>query len=121
VGDEILVFDKTNETAHALNGPAAFVWQNANGDKTVDEIANEMTHAFGAQADEQVVWYALEQLNKRKLLEGQETMSALWQGLTRRQFLKRTVAGAVLLAVVTSILVPTPAHAQSGSCFAPSC
>lgn len=114
VGSEILVFDRMNETAHALNGPAAFVWQNADGTKSVEEIASEMTLAFDAKADAQVVWYALEQLRKRELLETPVSAPAEWQGMTRRQFLKRAAAGAVLLAVVTSIVAPTPAHAQSG-------
>ena len=42
VGSEILVFDIANDTAHALNRPAAFVWQHADGTRTVDEIAREM-------------------------------------------------------------------------------
>lgn len=117
IGDELLLFDCVSETAHTLNGPAAFVWQHADGTRTADEIAREMTHEFGTQADAQVVWYALDQLNRRQLLETQESASLDWQGMTRRQFLKRVTAGAVLLAVVTSIVAPTPAHAQSGVCI----
>jgi hypothetical protein len=114
VGSEVLVFDSTNEMAHALNGPAAFVWQNADGTKSVDELARLMTREFGVTADAQVVWYALEQLQKRELLETAVSAPVEWRGMTRRQFLKRATAGAVLLAVVTSIVAPTPAHAQSG-------
>lgn len=113
VGSEVLIFDTTDDTAHALNGPAAFVWQHADGTCTVDDIAREMTREFGAPADAQVVWYALEQLQKKQLLEAQLTAPVAWQGLTRRQFLKRATAGAVLLAVVTSIVAPSPIHAQS--------
>ncbi len=114
VGAELLVYDRTSDQAHVLNGPAAFVWQHADGTRTVDEIARNMTHAFGANADAQVVWYALDQLQKKQLLETQAPVPAQWQGLTRRQFLKRATAGAVLLAVITSIVAPTVAHAQSG-------
>lgn len=114
MGGEVLLFDTSNDTAHALNGPAAFVWQNADGTRTVDELAQLMTREFGTTADAQVVWYALEQLKKRELLENHVSAPVEWQGMTRRQFLKRATAGAVLLAVVTSIVAPTPAHAQSG-------
>lgn len=112
IGNEVLVYDAAKETAHALNAPAAFVWQHADGTRTVDEIASEMTREFGAPADTQVVWYALEQLKRRQLLETQGSVPL--QGMTRRQFLKRATAGAVLLAVVATIVAPTPAHAQSG-------
>lgn len=114
IGGEVLVFDTANETAHALNGPAAFVWQAADGTRTVDEIARAMSRQFGATADAQVVWYALEQLSKKNLLQDPMRVPVAMQGLTRRQLLKRAVAGALLLAVVTSIAAPTPAHAQSG-------
>ncbi len=113
-GEELLVFDTANDEAHVLNRPAAFVWQHADGTRTVAEIAQDMTREFGAPADTQVVWYALAQLHKKHLLETDARAPLTAQTLTRRQFLQRAAAGAVLLAVVTSIVAPTPAHAQSG-------
>jgi hypothetical protein len=117
VGAELLVFDGVSENAHALNGPAAFVWQHADGTRTADEIAREMTREFGMQVDAQVVWYALDELKRRQLLETQGSVPPEWQGMNRRQFLKRVTAGAVLLAVVTSIVTPSPASAQSTLCI----
>ena len=111
---ETLVFDTRDDTAHVLNSPAAFVWGLSDGTKSVDEIATAMTAKFGTQADAQVVLYALDQLNKRNLMDGYTRPSAIWHGMTRRQFLARATAGAVLLAVVTSLATPSPAHAQSG-------
>lgn len=117
LGAEIIVFDPATESAHALNGPAAFVWQHADGTRTVDEIACDMTRKFGAPADAQVVRYALDQLSKRHLMDETGVPAAPWQGMTRRQLLKRAVAGAIVLAVVTTIVVPSPAHAQSAACI----
>jgi hypothetical protein len=114
IGGEVLVFDRVTDVAHALNGPAAFVWQQADGTRTVDDIARAMSGEFGAPADAQTVWYALEQLQKRDLLETPVNAPAPLRGLSRRQFLARATGGAVLLAVVSSILAPTPAHAQTG-------
>jgi hypothetical protein len=127
VGGEVLLFDPRDDTAHALNKAAAFVWQHADGTRTVDDIARAMSDEFSAPADAQTVWYALEQLQKRDLLETSVNVPAPLRGLTRRQFLARATGGAVLLAVVSSILAPTPAHAQSGcmsigqSCAASAC
>lgn len=113
VDDELLLFDTVNETAHALNGPAAFVWSQADGTRTIEQLASAMTRRFGTPADPQVVWYALGQLQRRELLEAPEVLPVQMRGMTRRQFLTRAAAGATLLAVVTSILTPSPAHAQS--------
>lgn len=113
---ELLLYDRTRDQVHVLNAAAAFVWRASDGTRSVDDMAQAMTREFGTPADAQVVWYALEQLNKRRLLETALEAPAPLQGLSRRQFLKRATAAAILLAVVTSITAPTPAHAQSGSC-----
>jgi hypothetical protein len=114
VGSEVLLFDPRDDTAHALNKAAAFVWQRADGTRTVEDMAREMTREFGAPADAETVWYALEQLDKRGLMETRLDVPAPWRGMTRRQFLTRAAGGAVLLAVISSIVAPTPAHAQTG-------
>lgn len=114
VADEVLVFDSQRDEAHVLNRPAAFVWQNADGTRTLAEIAQAMTVEFGTPADVQTVRYALEQLDKKHLLDGETRSPFTTPPLSRRQFLGRAAAGAALLAVVTSIVAPSPAHAQSG-------
>jgi len=117
VGDEALVFDSQRDEAHVLNRPAAFVWQSADGTRTIEQIAQAMTIEFGAPADVRTVQYALEQLDKKHLLEKDARPLFTATPMSRRQFLGRAAAGAALLAVVTSIVAPSPAHAQSG-CFA---
>lgn len=112
---ELLLYDRALNQAHALNAAAAFVWRASDGTRSVDEIAQAMTREFGISADAQVVWYALEQLNKRRLLETTLETPLPLRGLSRRQFLKRATAAAILLAAIASITAPTPAHAQ-GSC-----
>ncbi len=110
---ELLVYDSAREVAHALNKVAAFVWQQSDGTRTVEEIAQAMTREFGTNADALAVWYALEQLDKKHLLAEPPRPPLTMQGLTRRQFLKRSAAAAGLIAVVATIIAPTPAHAQS--------
>jgi hypothetical protein len=114
IGNEVLVFDLQRDEAHVLNRPAAFVWQNADGTRTIGEIAQAMTVEFGLPADVATVRYALEQLDRKQLLEASARLLFATPPMSRRQFLKRAAAGAALLAVVTSIVAPTPAHAQSG-------
>lgn len=114
IEDEVLLFDAQHDAAHVLNRPAAFVWQSADGVHTIGEIAQAMTVEFGMPADVQTVRYALEQLDKKQLLDNTERPRFTTRPMSRRQFLGRAAAGVALLAVVTSIVTPTPAHAQSG-------
>ncbi|GIL15144.1 MAG: hypothetical protein BroJett039_03170 [Chloroflexota bacterium] len=112
---ELLLYDHALNQAHVLNAAAAFVWRASDGNRSVDDIAQAMTREFGMPADAQVVWYALEQLNKKRLLETTLETPLPLQGLSRRQFLKRATAAAILLAAIASIAAPSSAHAQ-GSC-----
>ncbi len=109
-GGEALVYDLTTNKAHCLNETAASVWELCDGRMTVAGIAD----ALGAGPD--VVWLALSQLERRKLL-AQPLPAA---GLTRRRMLARIgVAGAIGIAlpVVRSIVAPTAA--QAATCVDP--
>lgn len=119
VAGELLMYDPTNDHAHVLNGAAAFVWEHCDGTQTVDEIARAMALEFHTPADTQVVWYALEQLSKKRLLMQQVHLPPTAQTLSRRQFLKRATIAAAAVAVVTTLAAPTPAHAQSGCVSSP--
>lgn len=114
--DEILIFDTRNDQANCLNATAAQVWKLADGTRAVSDIAREMTQTFGSPVDARVVWYALEQLAQKGLLEESAPVPTDYAGMTRRTFLTRAgvVGAAVAIPVIVSILAPTPAHAQSG-------
>lgn len=110
-GDEILVFDGRTDKAYVLNSTAAAIWHASNGKRSVPEIASHLNHQ--TSTTEQTVWYALSQM--QDLLEVPVEIPQSFQGISRRQFLKRAgrVAAAAAVPAVISIVVPSPAHAQS--------
>jgi len=117
LGDETLVYDLERDTAHCLNRVAAEVWKYCNGERSVSEIARLVTTDATSPVDEQVVWYALEQLGKDHLLQESVTPPASASGLTRRELLKRVgVTSAVAVPVISSLLVPTTGAHASGGC-----
>jgi len=68
-----------------------------------------------APIDERLVQIALDQLSSRNLLDGSFKMPARLAGLNRRQLMRSLgLAGVVALPVITSLLAPTAAQAQSG-------
>ena len=118
--DEVLVYDLNADKAHCLNRTAAFVWNNCDGCKTVSEIARLLREELQAPVDENVVWLALDQLEKFNLLEEGVTRPARLAGMSRRQMVRTLGLVAVSIPAITSIIAPQPAQAATllppGSC-----
>lgn len=120
VDDELIVYDWEQKKSHCLNPTSAKVLESCNGKNTVEDIAQLIENEWGDQAEkidfEEVVWLALEELEKCNLLEKfTETNQAR---ISRRKAVKKGVlaSGMVLgflLPSIKSIVVPTPAMAKS--------
>lgn len=107
LGDETLVYDLERDMAHCLNRVAADVWKCCDGERSVAEIARLVTNEAISPVDEQVVWYALEQLGNDHLLQESVTPPSAAAGLTRRELLKRVgVTAAVAVPVISSLSAP---------------
>ena len=113
--DEVLVYDKARDKAHCLNQSAALVWNYSNGKRTVSEIAAAMQNKLHSPVDEQIVWYALGQLEKDHLMEGHLPVPNELAGISRREFVKTMgkVAVAVTVPIVISLTAPRAALAAS--------
>ena len=132
VDDETLVYDVEADKAHCLNTTAAQVWKSCDGKTSVQEIATQMSSTDGAPVDESLVWLALDQLEKFKLLDEAPAKPAMLAGLTRRQMVARLGIAAAALPAIVSIVTPhaytqaslrppgtccvNPQDCQSGTC-----
>jgi coenzyme PQQ synthesis protein D (PqqD) len=116
VGTEVLVYDEQRHRAFCLNASSATVWELADGERTVAEIAAVASVELQRAVSEEVVQYALEELRRDGLIEA-STMVEEAQTVSRRELLQRLgVGGAMLLPAVAAIVAPTAAQAYSG-CF----
>jgi hypothetical protein len=112
--DELLIYDLDREKAHCLNRAAALVWQNCDGRASVAELARRLARETSAPVDEQLVWFALKQLDRDHLLVDGVALPAQVSGVTRRQMIRALgISAAVALPLVTTILAPTPAQAST--------
>ncbi|NNE68001.1 MAG: PqqD family protein [Pyrinomonadaceae bacterium] len=115
--DEVLVYDMESSKAHCLNQTVATVWQACDGNTDVSAIAR----AFGAEneANEDVVWLAIDQLQKHDLLE--KDLELGLSGQSRRDMIKKVgFATAVALPVIASLAAPSSALAAASClCTAP--
>jgi hypothetical protein len=110
--DEVLVYDLNSNKAHCLNQTAASVWRACDGKTSVSEIAT----SFGAGANEDLVWLAIDQLSESNLLEAQ--IRSGFVGQSRREVIKKIgLASMVALPVIASLVAPQNAlAAQSCNC-----
>jgi Coenzyme PQQ synthesis protein D (PqqD) len=113
---EVLIYDLRSNKAFCLNATAALVWQACNGKLEISEIAERISKQLNETASEELVWLALDRLEKEDLIEAEEIPSR-FSGLNRREVIKKIGAGSMLaLPVIASLIAPTPAHAAS-SCM----
>lgn len=112
LGDEVVVYHARQHRGHCLNPSAAVVWRNLDGRTSMAEMVERLEKALGAEANEDVVWLALKELDQAELLDGPLQLPA--RGVSRRNVLGRLGAAAVLLPAISSVVAP-PAHAQASA------
>lgn len=116
LADEVLVYDSDSHRAHCLNHTAALVWKNCDGRTSVSGIAERVGEQLSFPVPEDVVWLALDQLTEFDLLAPASSRPAGSNQVSRREMLRRLgVAAAISLPLVTSVVSPTAAHAQSAT------
>ena len=113
--DETLVYDRETDQAHCLNLTAARIWKNCDGQRTVRQLAELMGRELGSEVPEEMIWVALNQLEKFNLLQIIPAQPAVLAQMDRRQWARSIGIAALLLPVVLTITVPT-AMAQASSC-----
>ena len=116
VDGETLVYDVTTDKAHCLNATAASVWKNSDGNKSVSEIAKILGAELNANVKDEVVWLALDQLQKTNLLSDAPAKPVFLSGMTRRQMVARLGLAAIAIPSIVSIVSPT-ALAAGASCI----
>ena len=111
---EMLVYDRNSDKAHCLNSTAALVWAHCDGQTTITEIARLLSAEMKTPVRDEVVWFALTQLEKSDLLQEPWARQTKKEQISRRALVKRLgIAAAVTVPLVTSIVAPTAASAAS--------
>jgi|SRR5687767_224119 len=127
VDNETLVYDLETDQAHCLNDTAARVWKSCDGKNSIKDIAAQLTSPDQSAVDENVVWLALDQLEKFKLLDESPAKPAMLAGMTRRQMVARLGVAAAALPAIVSLVTPhasaqasPPPIPPGGCCVSPN-
>lgn len=120
LSDELLIYDLKCHKAHCLNQPAALVWEHCDGQTPVKQLVEILRTEFSFRMDEEMVWLALYQLSKVRLLE-EGAISARRQERIRRRDMIRTIGltATAGLPFVISIIAPRAIQAGTCSCESP--
>ncbi len=122
LADETLVYDLDNDKAHCLNETSSRVWNLCDGQRSVSDISQILAAQAKTDANDAVVWLALDQLKKFNLLEVVPTVPRHLAGLNRRQLVRNVGLAALALPVIMSIASPTPAQSASAcACVTSNC
>jgi hypothetical protein len=116
VDNETLIYDLETDQAHCLNETAARVWRSCDGRSTPQEIATNLATEGNKPVDGGVVWLALEQLDRFKLLATSPSKPANLSGISRRRMVRTLGVAAIALPMITSLVVPVAAQVGSPSC-----
>jgi hypothetical protein len=113
ISDEVLIYDLETHKAHCLNTTATHIWKRCDGKTSVTQLAQILTQDLKTSIDDDVIWLALDQLEKLHLLDRTPTLPRRI-GMTRRTMMRNMgLATAVALPLVTSLIAPTPAQAAT--------
>lgn len=115
--NEVVLYDGTSHQAHCVNETVFKIWQNADGTRSVDQLAEIMTRDLKMSCSREIVLLALEDLRQANLLEDADLPSEAYLPSRRDVARKLSLAGLSLslLPFVSSMVAPTPAMARSGS------
>lgn len=112
---ELLVYDLSINKAFCLNRTSALVYKLCDGTRSVADISDVLGKQLQTLVSEELVWLALDGLKKDNLLENSEQFDVDFHGLNRRQVIKKVgFVSMVMLPVISSVVAPSAAMAQSG-------
>lgn len=114
---EVLIYDLKINKAYCLNETSMLVYQLCNGNNSIAEISRKLTKKLKLSVPEGLVWLAVNELNKENLLENNGQISSNLNKLPRREAIRKIgLASMIALPLISSLIAPTAAEAQSLTC-----
>ncbi|QQS41198.1 MAG: PqqD family protein [Acidobacteriota bacterium] len=119
VDRELLVYDLNSHRAISLNETAAAVWSLCDGTRSVEDLTESLSERFRETVPVESVLLALEDLAGVGLLESVGNVRFLGSMSRREAIRKIGIASMVAIPIVSSIIAPPAAAAQSTCVPAP--
>jgi hypothetical protein len=115
--NEILIYDLTTNKAFCLNETSALIWQLCDGNKSVPQIVEHLNRKLKSSVNEDLVWLALDQLRREKLVSDCDGLETKFSETSRREVIKRVgMSTMIALPLISSLIAPHAVNAQSAAC-----
>ena len=116
--NETLVYDLERDEAHCLNQAAALVWKHCDGKMTIAKMTSLLQAQLDTSANADVVWLAIKQLQRFRLVESYAEETVAMPSVSRRNLVLNYAPAALVLPLIMSISAPTAAQAATDPCIA---
>ena len=112
--DEILIYDLQTNKAFCLNETSAIIWQSCDGKNNISEITEFISRKTNSSVSEDLIWLAIDQLKKEKLLENGDNLLNYFAGRSRREVIKKLgLSCLAALPIIATVTSPTAAQSNS--------
>ena len=112
---ELLVYNLKTNQAFCLNETSAIIYQLCDGKNSIADISSSVAKKLKREVSDELIWLALDGLKKEHLLENSEQFEIDFNGLNRRQIIRKVgLATLIALPIVSSVIAPSAAMAASG-------
>jgi len=118
VDGEILIYDLRSNKAFCLNETSAAVWRACDGSRDISALNDLVSKQLNNPVNKDLIWLALDQLKKEKLLDRAPEANGRFAGLSRREVVKRIAVGSAVALPIVAGLVAPHAYASASACGA---
>lgn len=119
---ELLIYDLRRNKALHLNETSAIIWRACDGKRTISELGARLGKELNKPAADEFVWLVLDQLRKENLLANGDEIAPVYNGMSRREVVKKIgLSSMIALPVITSLVAPSPLHAASTTACGQQC
>lgn len=114
IGKEVLIYDLSISKAFCLNETSSVIWQLCDGNSSVSEISHKLSEKFNITASEDLVWLAIDELKKENLLQNAQELENKFDGISRREVIKKVGLGTLIaLPLISAVIAPEAVNAGS--------
>lgn len=112
--NEILIYDLEVNKAFSLNHTSSAVWLACDGKRNISQITESVSAELNTPATEDLIWFTIDELKKLNLIENGEQINSIFNGVSRREVIKKVGLGTmVALPVIAALTAPSAANASS--------
>lgn len=120
--NEVLIYDLHIHKAFCLNQTSALVWRLCDGNRSVSQIADEMSKNLKTLVSEDLVLFALGELSGNNLLQINTNSDSFFPTQNRREIIKKIgFTSLIALPLVSALVAPPATSAQSGGGIGQAC